>query len=127
MANFLDVDRDGDLDIYIANQPPNALEKKRASKGKINYTFTDKLYRNDGGKFTDITSAAGITNYSFSLSATSIDFNKDGWMDIYVASDYDEPDFLYRNNGNGTFTNICLLYTSPSPRDATLSRMPSSA
>ncbi|NNF21687.1 MAG: VCBS repeat-containing protein, partial [Saprospiraceae bacterium] len=106
MANFFDYDRDGDLDIYLANQPPNSLRLKSALKGKIDYRYTDKLYRNDNGRFTDVTESAGITNYNYSLSATTIDYNKDGWTDIYIASDYDEADFLYKNNGNGTFSNV---------------------
>ena len=106
MANFFDYDRDGDLDLYVANQPPNALLLKERLKGKIDYQFTDKLYRNDGSRFTDVTKASGITNYSYSLSATTIDYNKDGWPDLYVACDYDEADFFYKNNGNGTFTNV---------------------
>ncbi len=106
MANFFDMDRDGDLDLYIANQPPNALQLKKQLDGKIDYRFTDNLYRNDNGRFTNITQQAGITNYTYSLSATSIDIDKDGWTDLYIAADYDEPDILYRNNGNGTFSNI---------------------
>lgn len=106
MANFFDYDRDGDLDVYIANQPPNSIEGKKQIKQKVDYTFTDKLYRNDGGKFTDVTQAAGITNYTYSLSATNIDFNKDGWPDIYIACDYDEADLFLKNNGNGTFSNV---------------------
>lgn len=106
MANFFDYDRDGDLDVYIANQPPNSLQMKSALKGKINYAFTDKLYRNDGMKFTDVTIPAGVQNYSYSLSATTMDYNQDGWPDIYIACDYDEADFMYKNNGDGTFTNV---------------------
>jgi len=108
MANFFDYDRDGDLDIYIANQPPNSLKAKKAMKGQIDYQYTDKLYRNEGGKFVDVTTQAGVTNYSYSLSATTIDYNKDGWPDLYIAADYDEPDMLYKNNGNGTFTDISI-------------------
>ena len=106
MANFFDYDKDGDLDLYIANQPPNSLQLKGQLKGKRDFRFTDRLYRNDGAKFTDVTDAAGITNYSYSLSATTIDYNKDGWPDLYVACDYDEADFFYKNNGNGTFTDV---------------------
>lgn len=106
MANFLDYDRDGDLDMYLANQPPNSLRGKQALKGKINYGYTDRLFRNENGVFKDVTDIAGVKNYSYSLSATSFDYNNDGWTDIYVACDYDEPDFLYRNNGDGTFTDV---------------------
>lgn len=106
MANFFDYDNDGDLDMYLANQPPNSLTGKSQLKGKLNYRYTDKLYRNDGNKFEDVTDFAGIKNYSYSLSATTFDFNKDGYKDIYVACDYDEPDYLYLNQGNGTFKNV---------------------
>ena len=58
------------------------------------------------GRFSDVTEPAGITNFSYSLSATASDIDNDGWLDIYVACDYDEPDFIYHNNGDGTFTNI---------------------
>ncbi len=108
MANFLDYDRDGDLDLYLANQPPNSLKLKGMIKGQVMVIFTDKLFRNDNGKFTDVTKESGIENYSYSLSATTVDFNKDGWPDIYVACDYDEADYFYKNNGNGTFTNVVL-------------------
>ena len=106
MANFFDYDRDGDLDLYVANQPPNSLALKEQLKGKVVKGFTDRLYRNDGKSFTNVTGAARLTNYNYTLSATTFDFNNDGWIDIYLASDYDEPDYLWKNNGDGTFTNI---------------------
>ena len=106
MANFFDFDLDGDLDVYVCNQPPS--EKKLRKKLKpTDFQFTDRFYRNDGNnKFTNITDAVGIKNVCYTLSATVSDFNNDGYPDIYVASDYEEPDQLYQNNGNGTFTNI---------------------
>ena len=57
------------------------------------------------GKFTDVTHQAGVTTYNFTLSATVSDLNNDGWPDLYVASDYEEPDYYFVNNGDGTFTN----------------------
>lgn len=107
-ANFLDYDNDGDLDMYLANQPPNSLAAKRPLKNKINYAYTDRLFRNDNGKFSDVTQAAGITNYNYTLSISAFDYNKDGLTDIYIACDYEEPDKLYKNNGNGTFTDVAL-------------------
>ena len=109
MSNFFDYDLDGDLDLYVCNQPPNHTQLRQQNKGKINYGYTDRLYRNEGnGKFTDVTIAAGVENYSFSLSATVGDLNNDGWPDIYLANDYEEPDALYQNNGDGTFTNVAF-------------------
>ena len=107
MSNFFDYDLDGDLDLYVCNQPANSTALKAQNKGKIDYRYTDRLYRNMGDvRFEDVTEAAGIKNYTYSLSATSGDFNNDGWPDLYVACDYEEPDILLQNNGNGTFTNI---------------------
>jgi hypothetical protein len=105
MANFFDFDHDGDLDLYVANQPPNSVYQKQQMKGKKDYQYTDRLFRNDGARFTDVTRQAGITNFNYSLSVTVADLNNDGWSDIYITSDYEEPDFLYINQQNGTFTN----------------------
>jgi len=105
MANFFDYDQDGDLDAYVANQPPYTKELKKKVK-PTDFQFTDKLYRNDGGKFTNVTKAAGVMGVNYSLSATVNDFNGDNLPDLYVASDYEEPDMLYQNNGDGTFTNV---------------------
>ncbi|NNK80837.1 MAG: VCBS repeat-containing protein, partial [Flavobacteriales bacterium] len=66
---FLDYDQDGDLDIYCVNQPPNHSSRRIALKGKIDYAFTDRLYRNDGNSFTEVTDESGITNYAYGLSA----------------------------------------------------------
>ena len=104
-STFVDYDKDGDLDLYVVNQPPNKKSFKKELKGKIDYRFTDRFFRNDGSKFTDVTDEAGVKNYAYGLSATVADLNKDGWPDIYVANDYEEPDLVYMNNGNGTFSN----------------------
>ncbi len=107
MANFFDYDKDGDLDLYVANQPPVLRRHKKKQLQQINYAYTDNLYRNNGDNtFTKVTAEAGITNYNFSLSVTISDINNDTWPDIYIASDYEEPDAYYQNNGDGTFTNV---------------------
>ncbi len=105
MANFFDFDNDGDLDVYVCNQPPSTLDGKKKLKGKRDLQYTDRLYRNDAGKFIDVTKEAGITNYAYTLSATTCDLNNDGWTDIYIACDYEEPDQLFINNGKGGFKN----------------------
>ncbi|MBP9210954.1 MAG: VCBS repeat-containing protein [Saprospiraceae bacterium] len=108
-ASFLDYDLDGDLDVYVINQPPNHNTTRNPimAKGTPDFQYTDRLYRNDGnGKFTDVTRIAGVENFAFGLSATIGDFFNDGWPDIYVANDYDYGDFFYVNNGDGTFRNV---------------------
>ncbi len=106
-ASFFDYDKDGDLDLYVANQPANQTQLRQKLGNKKHYQFTDRFYKNNGNStFTEVTEAAGIKNYSFSLSTSVSDVDGDGWPDIYVACDYEEPDFFYRNNKDGTFTNI---------------------
>jgi len=106
MAAFLDYDRDGLLDIYMANQPPNSTVGKNALEGKEDYFYTDRIFKNGGsGTFAQVTDRVGVQSYNYSLSATTSDLNRDGYVDIYVASDYDEPDMLYMNDGQGRFTN----------------------
>lgn len=111
-ATFFDFDRDGDLDVYVLNHPaertpdqkPLSLDNVAAlvASGKQE---TDRLFRNDNGKFIDISLQAGINNYAYGLGVGILDINHDGWPDIYVANDYAEPDFLYVNDGNGHFVN----------------------
>src|SRR5688572_10638391 len=112
---FFDYDRDGDMDVYFANQPKDfttaLLIPAKMVNGKMVYAedtstvyVSDRLYRNEKGKFTDVTKQAGLINHAFALSAAIYDFNNDGWPDIYVANDFNKPDFIYINNRNGTFT-----------------------
>ena len=107
-AVFFDMDNDGDLDMYQVNQ---VADKKLLLINKIPRDqfkfFRDHLYRNDNGKFKDVSEQVGIsTDVSYGLSVNATDFNNDGWMDLYVANDYAEPDFMYYNNGDGTFKNV---------------------
>lgn len=108
-STFFDYDLDGDLDLYVGNHPwvytldfDHSLKQIKNPESRD----TDRLYRNDGTKFTDVTKAAGMINFGFTLGLVAGDFDKDGWPDLYVANDHTEPDLFYRNNGNGTFTNV---------------------
>ena len=75
----------------------------------------DRFYRNNGdGTFSDVTDAVGIKGADYGLGVVWWDLDDDGWPDIYVANDYTGPDRLYRNNHNGTFTDVsrmCLPHT----------------
>ncbi len=108
-ATFFDYDNDGDLDLYVANYPPTRFDAPNYFyQFKMHNTTdveTDKLFRNDGGKFTNVTDEAGLRSFGLSNSVTIGDINNDGWSDIYVSNDFNTPDFLYINNKNGTFTN----------------------
>jgi hypothetical protein len=109
---FFDYDNDGDLDLYVMNHLYNQINvsstTRPASVQDMRNAFdefTDVLLRNDNGKFTDVTKQAGIYNYAFGLGLAISDLNNDGYQDIYVSNDYSAPDFMYMNQGDGTFKN----------------------
>lgn len=106
-AVFFDMDKDNDLDLFQMSQPPDPRQTDRfgIEEGKIKF-YTDKLYKNNNGLFTNVSSIAGIDRLAYGLGLTVSDFNNDGYIDIYVANDYDSPDYYYQNNQDGTFTNI---------------------
>ena len=109
-ATFFDYDLDGDLDLYLVNHSVKFnFNQEEIFKSK--YTpapeEADQLYRNDGDHFTNVSQAAGIQRFAFGLSAIVSDVNGDGYPDIYAASDFFEPDFLYINQQDGTFEE-CL-------------------
>ena len=66
----------------------------------------DRLLRNVGGRFVDVTQSSGIAGHGMGLSATWWDYDADGHPDLYVANDLESPDTLYRNEGNGTFRDV---------------------
>ncbi|MEO6948602.1 MAG: VCBS repeat-containing protein [Ginsengibacter sp.] len=109
-AAFFDYDKDGDLDCFIANhslkQYTTGAQQNPELRNQRNPDFAGKLYRNDNGHFTDVSNEAGITSnvFTFGLGLSVTDFNNDGWPDIYVANDFSEPDYLFINNRNGTFS-----------------------
>ena len=124
-AAFFDADNDGWLDLFVCNYvdwtpetdipcvvnitgempPPRTYCTPNVYTGQ-----SCRFYRNQGdGTFTDRTSEAGLSNpIGKSLGVTLLDYNRDGWIDLAVANDT-EPNFLYRNNGDGTFTDEALV------------------
>jgi len=114
-AAFFDYDHDGDLDMFLLNNSFKAIgsfnlqvneRTKRDSLGG------DKLFRNDGNHFTDVSAAAGIYGsvIGFGLGVTVGDLNNDGWQDIYVSNDFFERDYLYINQHDGTFKESLEQY-----------------
>lgn len=106
-AAFFDVDHDGDLDCFLLNhnvKKYDNMELARLHK-ETDELAGNRLLENRDGHFTDISQKAGIYQYplTFGLGLAIADINQDGWLDIYVTNDYNEPDYLYLNNGNGTF------------------------
>ncbi len=115
-AAFFDYDQDGDLDIYLLNNsfiPVTTLgynDKRDLADADWNVDSLlkgggDRLLQNNDGKFVDVTRQAGIYSslIGFGLGVTLGDINKDGFIDIYVSNDFYERDYLYINQGDGTF------------------------
>lgn len=108
-AAFFDYDKDGDLDLFSLNHSTVEYSRSLLEVAKIrektNPNFTNKLFRNDGGKFTNITEEAGIKSnvLTFSLGISVTDINGDNWPDIFIGNDFNEPDYLFINQQNGTF------------------------
>ncbi len=118
-AMWLDYDRDGWLDLLICNyvrwSPGTDIYCSADGKTKTYCTpeayrgSTSWLYRNRGnGTFEDVTARAGLFDVtSKSLGVTLLDYDQDGWSDVFIANDT-QPNKLYRNNRDGTFTELGL-------------------
>lgn len=108
-AVFFDYDRDGDMDMYLSNNSINPtdmiIDAKKGMRDRRDPGGGDKLYRNEGDHFIDVSIEAGIygSAIGYGLGVSIGDVNRDGWPDIYVANDFFENDYLYMNQGNGKF------------------------
>jgi hypothetical protein len=118
MANFFDYDNDGDLDMYLTVNSASASYNPNLF-GTVNYVDNHsqgQLFRNDWdtalnhGRFVNVTKAAGLNQDGFGHAATTVDFNNDGWKDIYISNDFSGDNLLYINNQDGTFTNRSKEY-----------------
>lgn len=129
-CSFVDFDKDGDLDLFVANYIDLDLAKTPARGSNDTCSWkglpvvcgprglpagTNALYRNNlketgKGSFTDVSEASGIAKIKGRYGFTSVvsDYDNDGWPDIYLACD-STPNILFHNEGNGTFTDIGLL------------------
>ena len=107
-AAFFDYDRDGNLDLFLLNNSyrPVSSFGVRNTRNVRDPLSGQKLFHNDGnGHFTDVSARAGIYGgeMAFGLGVVVSDVNRDGWPDIYVSNDFNERDYLYINNHDGTF------------------------
>jgi enediyne biosynthesis protein E4 len=119
-AAFFDYDLDGDLDCYVLNDSYKSPERILLdARGKYDKDAAggDRLYRNDSGKFTNVTEKSGIfsSNVGFGLGISVGDVNGDFYPDIYISNDFWERDYLYMNQKDGTFKEVLpdkMDYTS---------------
>jgi hypothetical protein len=120
-ASFFDYDNDGDLDVYLLNNsfiPVTALDYSNKRElpedewmiGDEYKGGGDRLLRNEGSTFVDVTKESGIYNslIGFGLGVTTGDINQDGYIDIFISNDFYERDYLYINNGDGTFSESLM-------------------
>jgi hypothetical protein len=115
-ALFFDYDGDGDLDMFLLD---HSTHRERAiSAGSGNPRASDRLFRNDGGHFVDVSEQAGVADRAgaFGLGVVASDFNRDGCPDLYVSNDFQENDYLYINNCDGTFTESITRATGHTSR-----------
>lgn len=113
-AVFFDYDNDGDLDLFLLNHSIKRYRNFDVAfmKAARDTLAGDKLYRNDNGHFVNVSANAGIIGnpICFGLGVAVADFNADGWPDLYVSNDYDEDDYLYINQKNGSFKESLREY-----------------
>lgn len=107
-AAFIDYDMDGDLDLFLLNHSVHQNGSFAARKnflGTYHPLSGDRLYRNDGARFTDVTKESGINSsaISYGLGIAVSDINLDGYPDLYIGNDFHENDYLYINQKDGTF------------------------
>ncbi len=110
-AIFFDYDHDGDLDCFVLNnsyRPIGSFGYNRELRNIRDPLNGDRLYRNDNGKFVDVSAQAGIygSEIGFGLGVAAGDMFNTGWDDMYISNDFFEHDYLYKNQHNGKFNEI---------------------
>lgn len=119
-AAFFDQDLDGDLDMYLLNHSlryNSTFNERPYYRDNYDSLSGDRMFRNDGGRFTDITRSSGINSsvIGYGLGICVSDVDLDGYPDLYVANDFHENDYLYINQRDGTFRETgveSLMHTS---------------
>ncbi|MBB1283475.1 VCBS repeat-containing protein [Flavisolibacter sp. BT320] len=118
-AAFFDYDNDGDLDMFLLNHSTKKIDNMELARfrNEVDSLAGNKLYENQNNRFVDVSAKAGIRRnpLTFGLGIAIADIDKDSWQDVYVSNDYNEQDYLYINNRNGTFreeSQQCLSHLS---------------
>jgi len=119
-AAFFDFDNDGDLDAYLLNYSVHTPRTYGHTNLRmdIDTLAGDRIYRNDEGYFTDVSAKTGIyqSQVGYGLGIGLTDINQDGFVDIYISNDFNENDYFYVNNQNGTFTESMAAMTTHNSR-----------
>ena len=109
-AVFFDYNNDGYQDLYVMNYPPpmelTVEETLHYQKHGVPLHKSSHLYKNNGdGTFSEVTQKSGLQKHGLSLGVSVGDYNDDGWQDLYISNDFSVPDYLFINNGDGTFSD----------------------
>jgi hypothetical protein len=111
-ATAVDIDGDGDLDVFVGQFLDPSLCNSRtcpvSDACKNVAARASHLYLNQGGSFVEVTNERGLGAVEPTLTSLFFDFNGDGHPDLYVGNDFDQPDRLYLNDGTGHFTDVAL-------------------
>lgn len=95
-AAWGDYDRDGHLDLFVGNWGKAAIGEGM-----------NKLYRSNGdGTFAEVGQSAGVDWAKLPLAVAFVDYDLDGWLDLYIANDKARGNQLFRNLGDGTFDDV---------------------
>ncbi|MDQ6814723.1 MAG: VCBS repeat-containing protein, partial [Bacteroidota bacterium] len=119
-AVFFDYDLDGDLDMFLLNHSVHEkgnYSPRKSFIGTYHPLSGDRMYRNDGKHFTEVTRETGINSsaISYGLGVVVADINLDGYPDLYIGNDFHENDYLYINQKNSTFKEVLnekIMHTS---------------
>lgn len=120
-AVFFDYDKDNDLDLVVINHSlkeyMQGAQEKPGIRQQVNPDYSTHLYRNDNGHYINVTTESGVTSnvLSFGLGIAVSDLNNDGWPDMYISNDFNEADYCFINQQNGTFKEMSremFSYTS---------------
>lgn len=118
-AAFFDFDGDGDLDAYLLNHSTHTERAISRTDRTVRHPAAgDRLMRNDGGRFVDVSEQAGIYGgvEGYGLGVVTSDLDMNGCPDVYVANDFQEGDYLYLNRCDGTFVESIARATGHTSR-----------
>jgi hypothetical protein len=108
---FFDFDNDGDLDLFVADYSARVEAVFASYFGDGRGPGHPVLYRNDGGRFTDVSAAVGLARPALPMGSNYGDLDNDGWLDVYLGTGVPDfqaliPNLMYRNDRGRRFQDV---------------------